>query len=187
MTRRRRIIPQRKPIFLGCEGESEQAYGQLLNELAQMRELAIHIEVVNLSPGTGDPHSRILRAAKEIERRSVRRSNFTVKAVLLDSDQIQNSAQRKRDAESTADQAGIQVIWQEPCHEALLLRHLNGCSTRRPPNSAAALSALSSEWAQYQKPMTKNLLSRRIGFQEVLQASLVEPLLAKFLRQINLA
>jgi hypothetical protein len=33
MTSRRRIIPQRMPVFLGCEGESEQAYGQVLNDL----------------------------------------------------------------------------------------------------------------------------------------------------------
>ena len=64
MSRHRPTIPRRKPIFLGCEGESEQAYGQFINELARAEGLHVHIEVVNLSPGTGDPVSRMLRARK---------------------------------------------------------------------------------------------------------------------------
>lgn len=62
MRMRRRIIKPKTPIFLGCEGESEQAYGQLLNDLLQAAGHPVHLEVVNLSPGAGDPASRLRRA-----------------------------------------------------------------------------------------------------------------------------
>ena len=65
---RRPIIKPKTPIFLGCEGESEQAYGQLLNDLLQAEGRPVHLEVVNLSPGAGDPIARLRRAAQEIAR-----------------------------------------------------------------------------------------------------------------------
>lgn len=186
MKKRLTHIQQRTPVFLGCEGESEQAYGQVLNDLIRSKNIPIHIEVVNLSPGAGDPQSRISRATKEIVRRSPRRGNFELKVVLLDLDQVQHFPQRRLDAERAAADAEINIVWQEPCHEGLLLRHLAGCATLRPPSNSAALQALIGQWQDYRKPMTKNLLSRRIGYDEVLQAAQVEPLLANFLRQVKI-
>ncbi len=186
MKKRNAHIQQRVPVFLGCEGESEQAYGQVLNDLIRVKNIPVHIEVVNLSPGAGDPLSRIRLAIKEIARRSARRGNFELKVVLLDMDQVQNFPQRRLEAEKFATEAGISVIWQEPCHEALLLRHLAGCANYRPPSSSAALQALVGQWQGYRKPMTKSLLSRRLGYEEVLRAASVEPLLADFLRQVKI-
>jgi hypothetical protein len=38
MRRRRLLIPQRRRIFLGCEGESERGYGALIGRFV-MRKL----------------------------------------------------------------------------------------------------------------------------------------------------
>ncbi len=186
MKRRFPVIKQRKPIFLGCEGESEQGYGQFLNDLVHASGLAIHIEVVNLSPGAGDPIARLHRARKEIERRQLRRSDFALKAVLLDSDQVADNANRRQDTENFARQYGIRILWQEPCHEAFLLRHLEGHTQRRPPTANVASDALQIVWPQYSKPMTKLLLARRIGLSDVQRAASVEAALAEFLREIGL-
>lgn len=185
MSRRRASIRQRAPVFLGCEGESEQGYGQLLNELLHAARLPFHLEVVNLGRGAGDPITRIQRAGVEIERRRNRRSEFKHKAVLLDSDQIVDAAYRQA-AEQLARQLGINIIWQEPCHEALLLRHLDGCSQRRPPTTPSAQTALQAAWPEYAKPMTKLLLARRLGLVEVRRVATVEVALATLLRTIRL-
>jgi hypothetical protein len=37
-----------------------------------------------------------------------------------------------------AQAAHLHLLWQEPSHEALLLRHLDGCQTLRPSSPAAA-------------------------------------------------
>lgn len=48
--RRKRGIEKRTRFFLGCEGESEQAFGSFLNRIALEADLKIHIVAVNLQP-----------------------------------------------------------------------------------------------------------------------------------------
>lgn len=186
MRKRHPTITPRTPIFLGCEGESEQAYGQLLNDLLQAAGRPVHLEVVNLSPGAGDPVARLRRASLEIARRRQRRSGFVRRAILMDSDQVENEPNRRQQAEQLAVELDIRIIWQEPCHEALLLRHLDGHGQDRPPTTPASAAALQAAWPQYRKPMTKILLARRIGPAELRRAAAVEPGLAQFLQAIGL-
>jgi hypothetical protein len=104
----------------------------------------------------------------------------------MDSDQVDRNAHLRHQAEQFAQQFGIRIIWQEPCHEAFLLRHLDGCAQNRPPTKQAANAALEAAWPQYSKPMTKVLLARRIGLVEIQRAAEVEASLAAFLRQLEL-
>ena len=113
----------------------------------------MHIEVVNLSPGTGDPVSRMLRARKEVESRQRKRVEFASKAVLLDSDQVDNDQRRRETAKNIARESGIDIIWQSLCHEALLLRHFEGFEQRRPATNAEALAVLRRVWPDYEKAM----------------------------------
>ncbi|OZA92230.1 MAG: hypothetical protein B7X76_00540 [Azorhizobium sp. 39-67-5] len=149
-------------------------------------DVAVHLEVVNLNPGAGDPLARLRRADQEIARRRQRRSEFARKAVLMDSDQVDGDAQRRNETERLAQQLGIRIIWQETCHEAFLLRHLEGFAQHRPPTTNGAGVALQAAWPQYRKPMTKLLLARRIGLAEVRRAAAVEAALAAFLTEIGL-
>ncbi|MDQ0471756.1 RloB domain-containing protein [Labrys wisconsinensis] len=186
MNRPRPIIAQRRPIFFGCEGESEQAYGQLLNDLLRAAGRSVHLEVVNLNPGAGDPVARLRRAGQEIERRRRRRSEFAGRVILMDSDQVDDNHRRRREADQLARELDIAIIWQEPCHEAFLLRHLEGYARHRPLTTHAAGTALQAVWPQYAKPMTKLQLTRRIGLAEVRRAAGVEPSFAVFLGGLKL-
>jgi hypothetical protein len=186
MTRRRSIIAPRTPIFVGCEGESEQAYGQVLNDLLRDQNRPFHLEVVNLSPGAGDPTARLRKAEQEIARRRQRRSEFHLRVALLDSDQVDGDGHRRKQAEQRAQSLDIRIIWQEPCHEALLLRHLDGFAQNRPPTSLSAEAMLRAAWPDYRKPMTKIQLARRIDLDAVRRAASVEPELCAFLREIAL-
>lgn len=186
MTRRRSIIAPRTPVFLGCEGESEQAYGQVLNDLLREANRPVHLEVMNLNPGAGDPIARLRKAGQEIVRRRQRRSEFRLQVVLMDSDQIDADGKRRQQAEWCAQDLGIRIIWQEPCHEAMLLRHLDGFAQNRPLTSRAAEAMLRAAWPDYRKPMTKIQLARRIDLDAVQRAAAVEPSLSAFLREITL-
>lgn len=173
-------------MFFGCEGESEQGYGQLLNDFLRDANIPIHLEVVNLNPGAGDPAARLHRAKQEITRRRQRRSEFVGKFVLMDSDQIDGDANRRQQAEQFARHLDIKIIWQEPCHEAFLLRHLDGYEKDHPPTTQAAINALRAAWPEYGKPMTKFRLSRRIGLREVRRAASVEAVFADVLHKLKL-
>jgi hypothetical protein len=80
----------------------------------------------------------------------------------------------------------VHLIWQEPCHEGFLLRHLEGHETARPPTSDLASQALKRIWAEYHKPMAALHLAGRIDLEALRRASSVEAALAAFLDQIGL-
>lgn len=174
-------IPQRKPIFLGCEGESEAGYARLLGRLAQELGLHVHIHAEPLQPGAGDPLALVQKAVRRIAQLERQRATFVVKAVLLDI----GSAQKNNAASALADASGVGLIWQEHDHEALLLRHLPGCQNLRPP-AGTSLAALKHRWPDYEKPMPAQRLARHIGLQQIQQAVAVEADLRTFLTKIGM-
>ena len=182
MKRRPAHIPARKPVFLGCEGESEQAYGQFLNDIVRQKGVPFHIEVVNLNPGAGDPLARVKKAVQEINRRSQRRAEFQYRALLMDDDQLAGDLHRRQQVEILAARHAISVIWQSPCHEAFLLRHFPGRLNANPPDSATSNANLLQVWPGYAKPMSRFEVSRRIELQDVERVSGQHPEFAALLR-----
>jgi hypothetical protein len=184
--RRRHFIEPKRPIFLGCEGQSETGYGALLAGFADEAGLRVHLEVVDLAPA-GDPLDRVEKAAGRIEHLRRRRGTFTEKFILLDSDQQAENPQRTAQAKVLAARLEITLVWQEPCHEAMLLRHLLGRAANRPPTSQAAYQSLTNEWPEYAKPMARIDLMRRLDLVAARRAAEVEPSLMALLSAIGLA
>lgn len=186
MRRNYRQKPQRKRFFLGCEGKSEQAYGQLLNKLAQEVQVPVYLDVKTLTPGAGNPLALVKRAIKKIKQAEKVRFPYSKRFILLDQDQAPTDSQMAEETEAFAKNNNITLIWQTPCHEALLLRHLQGHANKRPLNSYEAEKALIKAWPEYSKPMTRKKLSQCIGMKEVRQAMIVEPGLEVFLQTIGI-
>ncbi len=186
MKRRNPRIRARTPVFLGCEGESEQGYGQFLNDIVRERDLPFHIEVVNLNPGAGDPLARVKKATQEIMRRNQRRAAFAYRALIMDDDQIAGNQHRRQQVESLAQQNSISIIWQSPCYEAFLLRHFNGRLHSNPPDSATSLANLRQVWPNYAKPESRLEISRKLSFQDVVRVSAHHQELAELLRFLQL-
>lgn len=187
MTRRRAPhIEQRRPVFIGCEGASEASYASFLQDLLRNQGLPVHLVIRELGPGAGDPLSRIERAVRILAQLRRTRSAPTERFALLDSDQAAADPQRADRAKRIANDHNITIVWQRPCFEAVLLRHLPNRATRQPPDSPEATRTLEREWPGYQKPMTRAALSLRINHAAVLQAASVEPELSALLRCLGL-
>ena len=184
MGRRAKIRPK-KPVYLGCEGKSEVAYGQLINDLLDTCGLAFFIRTDGLSPA-GDPLTRVERAVQRIIELERNRGTFYLKAILMDSDQTAHNPERGLWAKQLARQKNINLIWQKPCHEALLLRHMPSCSTLKPPTCPNAKRDLKAKWPEYDKPMPRARLVKRISLDAIRQAAEVEPDLRVFLEDIDL-
>jgi hypothetical protein len=185
MRRYRGSIAPRRRIFLGCEGSSEHAYGTLLGRLARDRpNMHVHIDVVRLNPGAGDPLALIERALREIVRNERSRVPYALKALLLDCDRIGHAPERDGQIPARARGGELLLIWQQPVHEGFLLRHLLGCENLRPPKDRC-LTTLQREWPAYTKPMTADKLGERIALAEIERAGGVEPDLREFLRAID--
>jgi len=179
MRARRSAIPQRRRFFLGCEGQSEHSYGALLQLLADSLRLHIHIELHDLQGG--DPlailESVITRLAKQVRNRGP----FVARALLLDNDKYGQNQERDARIGPLAQKHNVLLIWQDPCHEGFLLRHLPGCQSLRPTTAAAAFTSLRKHWPEYNKPIAARRLSSRIGLAELALARTVEPDLASLL------
>jgi hypothetical protein len=89
--------------------------------------------------------------------------------------------QKCEEASVLAKQKGFRrLIWQDPDHEALLLRHLPKCQDKRPA-SGDSMRALQKQWPDYVKGMSAQQLARQIALPEILSASAVEVELRSFL------
>lgn len=176
-------IPQRRRVFLGCKGESEQSYGALLGRLVELRHHRIHLDTVLLR--AGDPLAMIETAVKCKTENERRRDAYAVCAVFLDNDTRRRSPPRAAEGEALARQHGLRLVWQEPCHEAVLLRHLPGCGTRRPQTTSQALADLQREWPDYRKGLPASTLARMIDRAAVLRAAASNPGLQEFLTDIE--
>jgi hypothetical protein len=178
-------IPQRKRIYLGCEGASEQSYGKRLGEIADAAGLHLFLDCDVL--GGGDPLALVERAIRQIREKVSKRGAYAHRAILLDKDRQGQSPDRDRQILPLTNKHKLCLIWQEPCHEGFLLRHLEGQQNARPVTSDLAVKALKGVWAEYQKAMPAIHLASRIDLDAVRRASLVEAALAVFLDQIGLA
>jgi hypothetical protein len=174
------LIPTRRRIFLGCEGQSEQGYGALLRDLLDVRRQDVHLDVVLL--GGGEPLTLIQRSRDRL--RQTNRDPYELRALLLDTDRLGN-AQRDAEAMRLAKTLELNLIWQKPCHEALLLRHLEGLTASRPADSDAAMTQLRRAWTTYEKGLSARRLSQEITYEAVVRASTVEPELRVFLEAIG--
>ena len=96
--RRRVVIPQRKRIFLGCEGESEQSYGALLSRVVEEQHKRCFLDTVLLRPGGGDPLALVQLAAEKLKQRQKKGGEYAAAYVLLDSDKRGVAPQRDQQA-----------------------------------------------------------------------------------------
>lgn len=186
MSRRPPFIALRRPVYIGCEGKSEAEYASFLRDLARDANLPVHMRIDELGPGTGDPLSRIEMAVLRLKLLQKKRVAPAERFALLDFDQAEHDPDRAERARRLAADNGITIVWQRPCFEAVLLRHLEGKANNRPVDGPTADKALKKEWPAYDKPMKRADLTRRINREAVLRAAAVEVDLQALLRCIGL-
>ncbi len=187
MTRRRpQYILQRRPVYIGYEGASEVSYAGFLQDLLREAGLPVHLVIDELGPGAGDPLARVEMAVRRLAHLRRTRAAPAERFVLLDFDQAERDPQRADQARRKAADDNIVIVWQRPCFEAVLLRHPKGRAGHRPPDSSRAGQALTRDWPEYEKPMTRDNLARRLDLASVLRAAAVEPELEALLRCLGI-
>ncbi len=184
MRRGIRSVPLRRRIFVACEGESEQGYGALLQRIADDQQTP-HIFLDLQLIGGGDPLSVVEGAQRREREQSLRYGQFELRAIFLDYDRLGQQPARDARIAAIAAAGNFLLVWQRPCFEGFLLRHLPGCQALRPPTSQLALTAVTQRWPDYRKPMPGARLAMRIAHSEICAATTVEADLKAFLNSIN--
>lgn len=186
MSVRRLFRLQRRPIYIGCEGASEAGYVAVLNDMVRAADRPLHLIIEELGPGAGDPLDRVEMAVRRIAHHRRIRIAPVERFVLLDSDQAEREPQRAERARRVARENDIAIIWQEPCFEAVLLRHHEGRTAHRPPDTPRAQAAIEREWPGYRKPMRRAELAQRIDLAALQRVAAVKPELACLLRCVGI-
>ncbi len=180
-TRPGHITPRRR-YFVGCEGESEQSYVQVLQGLCDEAGLHVHL-LGELLPG-GDALSRMEAASRRLPR-LLQRGAISGRFALLDTDQRRLIPERADQADRLARKLRVTVIWQRPCHEGLLAKHFAGAN-RQPQTADDALAYLRTFWPDYLKAMTAMKVKTRIDLLAVQQGAAQIPELRQLLAAIGL-
>lgn len=122
--RRGPSIPQRKRIYIGCEGRAEVEYARWLQDLVNESHKQFHLSTKDLHGG-GNPIHMLEIALKDRARQQAL-SRFHASALLLDADTCSGASEIVADANRRAKKHGFIIVWQCPCGEGFLLRHVRG-------------------------------------------------------------
>jgi hypothetical protein len=178
-------IQQRTRIYLGCEGQSEQSYAARLGQIADAEGLRIHIDNDVLQPGGGDPLALVQLAVRRIREKAARRGAFAHCALLLDKDRFGQDPGWIVTIPSIARKCSLHLIWQDPCHEGFLLRHLAAQTQTRPQTADLAGQALKKIWPNYRKGLPASDLAAMIDRDAIERVASVEEDFRVFLQTIG--
>lgn len=160
----------RIPLFIACEGESELGYARFFGGIIGS---AFHVDAAVCHGG--DPVAVVQATLKALRNPSRRGVRFAAKAVFVDTDLCRQRPDLAHNANRIAEAHGLTMLWQVPCHEAFLLRHLEGCAALRPPTSELAMAALVERWPDYRKGTSAAVHAHRLDDAAVRRALSVEP------------
>jgi len=176
--------PQLKRVFLGCEGDSERSYGAWLQAVAKDYKIGITVDTYPDTGGGNQPYDIIERCMLEMLRRERRYGPYFSRAILLDSDNINNDPDQNNNAIERARAHNVRVVLQDYEHEAFLLRHIAGHEHTRP-NKGQGRAALQAAWPEYRRKFGKVQLYDKFGLEDLRRVCSVEPELREFLRSIS--
>jgi hypothetical protein len=176
----------RRRILVGCEGESERSYIALVQRIVNTVHQRVYLDPQPLQPGGGDPLDLVRRAEEVTTKNERTRERYDHKYLLIDRDKLGSSPERDQQMEAILNRINARVIWQDPAHEALILRHLPDCAALRPPSAPIATQQLRRVWPEYEKPMSAMKLASRIDIEALRRAAKVEDALRALFALIEL-
>ena len=181
MRRRSRIEP-RQIIFIGVEGPSERAFVRFLAHCCDNAGLHLHLEA---KPATGGDTLAVVEEAKRRLERHPARKEIMKRLVLLDRDRLDQDLTAGRDPRVLAQKAGMELVFQQPNLEGLLLR-LHPGQERRRVAPQDAMKELRKLWPEYRKPPTANRLRQRFDLSALRRAAEHDSELRKLLIVVGL-
>ncbi|MGP1394404.1 MAG: hypothetical protein ACTS3R_02710 [Inquilinaceae bacterium] len=184
---RRPIRPIRARIFVGCEGEGEQAFAAWLQRLIDGKSLPFHLDVHVLH--RGDVLRRVEDAIRLRNTKATRKGDYKHAILLFDDDLLSGqhgeSANRVTTALALTDNSAFSVIRQRPSLEGLLLRLHEGQATREVPRDIAERE-LKKVWPNYAKVAPAADLERRFSLDDLSRAAAYDHDLRKLLTLLKL-
>ena len=183
MGRRRPRVEPRRVIFVGTEGRSDRPFVKFLQHCCDEAGLHVHLRV---EPGSGGGSVAVVRAAAR-SLKHLGRKDIGAKLVLLDRDRVTQDEKEGHDAQAEAAEAHLEIIFQEPNLEGVLLRLHEGHEKSRRIHASHTERALRKLWPDYDKSsLTADRLRRRFTVSDVRRAAEHDPQLRRLLEILGL-
>lgn len=176
-------VEPRRVVFIGVEGKSDRAFAQFLRRCCDKEGLHLHLAI---KTGNGGDSVDVVKETTRHLTRHPGKQDISAKLVLLDSDRIEQDRQAGRDARAVASESGLEIIFQNPNLEGLLLRLHQGHESRQiaADNSMAELCKV---WPKYNKSsLTADQLTGRFDVSDVRRAVRHDEELRKLLEMLGL-
>lgn len=182
MRRRVRQVEPRRIVFVGVEGESERAFVRFLARCCEEAGLHLHLDV---RPGNGGDSVSVVEEARRRLEKHPARNEIGDRIVLLDRDRIRQDLEAGRDARALASRWNIELIFQEPNLEGLLLR-LHRAREQRRVAPGDTMKELRKIWPEYRKPPAADQLRRRFDLSALRRAAEYDRELGRLLTILGL-
>lgn len=166
--RQRRLVPRRKRIFVGAEGEGERSLAQWLGKLCDEQGLLLRLDVV--IAGGGDTRRVVEHAVDRRRRRNESRNRDTGALVFLDADRLAQDRTAGRDPETVKGRGDLKLVYLTPNLEGLLFR-LHPGREAQFLIAGDARARLERLWPEYDKPMPAEALRRRFNLDDLRRAA----------------
>ena len=182
MRGRRRLVQPRRAIFIAGEGQSERPFVIFLQRLCDEAGLRVHLDA---KPQDGGGSVAVIEQAGRWLKRNRSRREYQARLVLLDRDRIEAEPQEGIQAQVVATRYKLEIVFQDPNLEGLLVRLHRGQEQRRIRASDSE-SELRKMWPEYQKPPTAEQLRQRFTLDDVRRAATYDQHLRMLLEVIGL-
>ena len=180
---RPRPVKPRRAISIGVEGKSDRAFARFLQLCCDEEGLHLHLNVTTGSGG--DSVSVVREAARRLTRHPGRR-DISDRLVLLDRDRYAQDVQAGRDAQAVASKSKLEIIFQNPNLEGLLLRLHQGHESREIA-AGDSMAELRKVWPEYRKSsLTADQLNRRFTVSDLRRAARYDEGLRRLLEILGL-
>lgn len=182
MKRRVPTVQPRRPVFIGVEGKSEQAFVKFLQNRCD--EHGRNLSLICAKGSGGDTVTIVREAHRSLTRRRGR-IQYKHRLVLLDQDRVDADLRAGLDAKAVASELGFEIIYQAPNLEGLLIRLHPGFEQKSVARGTEG-ERLRKLWPEYGKPPTAHQLIRRFGLDDLRRAAEYDKELKRLLAVIGL-
>ncbi len=160
-------VKPRQRIFVAVEGSWEQSFVKWLSLLCDQHNAHLHLDVANACGG--DPLAIVECAVRDRKLRA-RKGPYIAAIILLDDDQLDQNQNRGTQALQLAQAEGLDLMFQHPNFEGLMLQLHAGYETRRPPPNRA-LPELQRVWPEFEKRKVAGIdISQRFTIEDLRRA-----------------
>ena len=166
--RRPKPVETRRVIFIGVEGKNEQSFVRFLQFCCDGKGLHLYL---NVTTGNGGDSLSVVREASRRLKMHSGRENISHRLVLLDRDRYAQDVQAGRDPQTIASKSKLEIIFQSPNLEGLLLRLHQGYESRTIV-ADDSITELRKVWPEYSKSsLTADQLKQRFTVSDLWRAA----------------